>query len=476
MLTSNNIWDLYDNIRNDFSILEKNQKESDIDNDIHTKINSSCNISNIENNKNIKPSDDYEIISTKNSEKKNITNEEITNKNITNKEITNKQKNINTEDFYSNDNFISSRIENNKQRLRRDLNNEEFIAEIVDDLDLSNNEENKITLKDIKDERQRLDERDEDFKRKRNGFISKDLYVNKNICDLCKMETMIHDDLKYVCIECGFINFQLISTSGECNDFSNSSGKNEGVTTRYGLINPLLPQSSRATTMLSYGGKGGKSYIARMQEWYNMPYSEKSLLEIFHLIDRKCIEDNLPTIIRDRSKLMFKILKDENILKREKPKHALIAACIYYACKEKGIPKTTKELSNLFDINITQMTTGCKQFNEIMYYNNLDFLITIKPITYIECINSMCYMLDIEDRYKTIITNIAKVADRIGIVNDNIPPSIAVSAIYLFIVMMDLPISKKVLSKKSKISEVTISKTYKKLFPYRKYLLTMKCL
>jgi transcription initiation factor TFIIIB Brf1 subunit/transcription initiation factor TFIIB len=85
-------------------------------------------------------------------------------------------------------------------------------------------------------------------------------------------------------------------------------------------------------------------------------------------------------------------------------------------------------------------------------------------------------MLDIEDRYKTIITNIAKVADRIGIVNDNIPPSIAVSAIYLFIVMMDLPISKKVLSKKSKISEVTISKTYKKLFPYRKYLLTMKCL
>jgi transcription initiation factor TFIIB len=288
------------------------------------------------------------------------------------------------------------------------------------------------------------------------------------------METMIHDDLKYVCVECGYINFQLISISGECNDFSN--GKSEGITTRYGLINSLLPQSSRATTMLSYYGKGGKSYLARMHEWYNMPYNEKSLLEIFHLIDRKCIKDNLPTIIRDRSKLMFKILKDENILKREKPKHALIASCIYYACKEKGIPKTTKELAKLFDISITQMTTGCKQFNEIMYYNNLDFLITIKPITYIECINSICHMLDIEDRYKSIIINIAKVADRIGIVNDNIPPSIAVSAIYFFIVMMDLPITKKTLSMRSNISEVTISKTYKKLYPYRKYLLTMKCL
>lgn len=447
-MLKNNIWKLYNNIRNEFSILEenKNKKETDIDLDINTKLNNSCNISNIETN-----------IKTSNDDYNSKNNSKINNKNITNIK---KQNNI-----------IHSRIENNKIRLHKDLINEENIAEIID---LS--KDKKITLKDIKNEKQRLDERDTEFKKNRYGFINKDLYVNVNICDLCKMETMIHDDLKYVCIECGFINFQLISSKGECNDYSNSSGKNEGVTTRYGLINPLLPQSSRATTMISYGRKGGKSYIARMQEWYNMPYSEKSLLEIFHFIDRKCIEDNLPTIIRDRAKLMFKILKDENILKREKPKHALIASCIYYACKEKGIPKTTKELANLFGITITQMTTGCKLFNEIMYYNNLDFLITIKPITYIECINSMCYMLDIEDRHKTIITNIAKVADRIGIVNDNIPPSIAVSVIYLFIVMMDLPISKKVLSKKSKISEVTISKTYKKLFPYRKYLLTMKCL
>ena len=150
---------------------------------------------------------------------------------------------------------------------------------------------------------------------------------------------------------------------------------------RYGSVNPLLPQSSQATTMLSVGG--GKSYLARMQEWYNMPYSEKSLLDIFRIIDRKCNDDNLPTIIRDRAKLMFKVLKDEQILKREKHKYALIASCVYYSCKEKGIPKTTKELAKLFNISITQMTTGCKQYNEIMFHRNRDYLIKIKPITYI---------------------------------------------------------------------------------------------
>ena len=182
--------------------------------------NSCCNISNIEKNINIKTSDDYN--------KNNIKNSQI---------ITNKDTNKN--------NFIHTRIENNKQRLYKDLNNEEIIAEIVDDLQLNqstNKQCNEITQKDIIDEQNRLDKRDENFKNNRDGFIRKNLYVNKNICDLCKMETMIHDDLKYVCVECGYINFQLISTSGECNDFSNSSGKREGVTTRYGLINSLLPR------------------------------------------------------------------------------------------------------------------------------------------------------------------------------------------------------------------------------------------
>jgi len=194
------------------------------------------------------------------------------------------------------------------------------------------------------------------------------------------------------------------------------------------------------------------------------------------LIDQKCNEDNLPTVVKDRAKLMFKTLKDEKILKREKPKFALIAACIYYSCKGKCIIKTTKELAQLFGISITQMTTGCKHFNEIMFYNNLEFLITIKPITYSDCINYLCDILNISNNHRFLIKNVADVANVIGIVNDNIPSSIAVSSIYVIIDMLELPITKKVLAKKSRISEVTISKTYNKMLPYRKYLLTMKCI
>ena len=437
---SSNLWNIYNNIRSNFSILE------------NRNISVTSNIETSYHN-------NHKIITKTNL---NVNEEDLANKLNQIKQVTNKT--LNKE---SNIISISDRIYKNREH--------NVIAEVIDSNTINNESStDKISTNDIIKENERLSRRDINFCN--SNKIDKSLYVNKSICNLCNLETMIKDDLKYVCLECGYINTQLISNSGECNDYFSSSTSSNVSSTRYGSVNPLLPQSSRATTML--GGRNGyyKSYLARMQDWYNMPYSEKSLLDIFRIIDRKCNENNLPTIIRDRAKLMFKVLKDEKILKREKPKHALIASCIYYSCKEKGIPKTTKELAKLFNISITQMTTGCKQYNEIMFHRNRDYLIKIKPITYIECINSLCKMLDIVDRFRHIIINIASVADRLGIVNDNIPPSIAVSSVFMFITMLKLPITKKTLSMRSNISEVTISKTYKKLYPYRKYLLTMKCL
>ena len=458
---SSNLWNIYNNIRSNFSILE--DREISVTSNIETSYHNNHNYNSLNKTNKI----------TKTN--LNVNEEDLANKLNQIKQVTNETLNK-KEDIVS----ISDRISKNREY--------NVIAEVIDsnykysnmnsiDISIDKVNNNKISRNDIIKENERLSRRDINYCN--SNKIDKSLYINKSICNLCKLETMIKDDLKYVCVECGYINTQLISNSGECNDYFSSSTTVSMSSMRYGSVNPLLPQSSRATTMLSSGrGRNGyyKSYLARMQDWYNMPYSEKSLLDIFRIIDRKCNENNLPTIIRDRAKLMFKVLKDEKILKREKPKYALIASCVYYSCKEKGIPKTTKELAKLFNISITQMTTGCKQYNEIMFHRNRDYLIKIKPITYIECINSLCKILDIADRFRHIIINIASVADRMGIVNDNIPPSIAVSSIFMLITMLKLPITKKILSMRSNISEVTISKTYKKLYPYRKYLLTMKCL
>ena len=47
----------------------------------------------------------------------------------------------------------------------------------------------------------------------------------------------------------------------------------------------------------------------------------------------------------------------------------IIAACVYFACKSYNVPRSSKEIADIFDINITVMTKGCKNFTNIM---NLD--------------------------------------------------------------------------------------------------------
>ena len=57
------------------------------------------------------------------------------------------------------------------------------------------------------------------------------------------------------------------------------------------------------------------------------------------------------------------------------------------------------------------------------------------------------------------------------IVSENTPPSIAVGCIFLVSENYKLQISKKDIHNATDVSEVTISKTYKKLVPYTHSLL-----
>ena len=65
----------------------------------------------------------------------------------------------------------------------------------------------------------------------------------------------------------------------------------------------------------------------------------------------------------------------------------------------------------------------------------------------------------------------AKKATEYSIVEDNTPPSIASGSIFMVCNLLDVPVTKKDISGVCGISEVTISKCYKKLLNYHQHLL-----
>ena len=286
-------------------------------------------------------------------------------------------------------------------------------------------------------------------------------------CFNCGANSFTHDDGCIVCEKCGVDNGSLIDYQQEWRYYGSEDTKHSADPTRCGMpMNPLLPESSLATIIL---GRGTEN-LRRLNNWNSMTYKERSLLKVFKNIQSKSDNGELPVCIIDRAKIMYKTLSDDTV-KRGKSRKGLIAACLYYSCKDKNISRSAREISNIFDLKVKKMTSGCKQFHEIMYHNNMDYTSNLKPTNHEDFIDKYVIKLGIQNDYIDDIKYVATFANKLGIVSENTPPSIAVGSIYLISHHYGLGYSKKKMADTCDISEVTISKIHKKMFKYKKFLL-----
>ena len=183
------------------------------------------------------------------------------------------------------------------------------------------------------------------------------------------------------------------------------------------------------------------------------------------------------TNVRDALKIYYKHLS-ENIISRGSNRKGLIAACVYNACKKQKVPRSCKEIAEIFNIELKEITKGCKKFNELWrLYNknnnlnkNITFQRSSNPLDYID---RFCSKLNIpmDLKYIAEIVSIKAMTSIYNIVNDNTAPSISAGSIYLVCILFNYNITKQNISDISKISEVTISKCYKKLNMYKNVLL-----
>ena len=305
-------------------------------------------------------------------------------------------------------------------------------------------------------------------KQKSNNICEDEKYINnKKKCINCLSDKLINDNEFVVCCDCGADNGPIIDHSQEWRYYGNDDNKKGGDPTRCGLpINPLIPESSLGTIVL---GRGFEVYT-KLNRWNGMSYRERSLINVLSQINSKIKDGNIPGCIVDKTIAMYKILSEERI-KRGESRESLIAACLLNALKDKDIPRSSCEISDLFGIKNKKLSKGCNQFSEIMHNKNGEYLKKFKPTEPKDLINRYCDILDIEDKHREYSLTVANISDKLGICSENNPKSIAVGSIYLVSQIYRLGFTKKDIASKCKTSEVTISKTYTEMLKYQKYLL-----
>jgi transcription initiation factor TFIIB len=289
-------------------------------------------------------------------------------------------------------------------------------------------------------------------------------------CTICNSSNILNDSKQSVCIDCGTILENSIDYNAEWRYYGSDDSKYSDPT-RCGLpTNALLPQSSIGST-ISF--KSNESYdmkkIRNYHMWNAMPYKERSMYHVFDSIQVRANNYGIPSCIIEEAKHLYKQIAETKISRGHQRK-GIIASCIYKACCLQGSPRSTQEVAEIFKISIRNMTRGCKNFDTIMNYNKAGnmYLPGSKSVDFI---NRFCSRLNLGTNIFDTCKHVCIEAEKNNLVSKCIPPSIAAGSIFLVCNLLNINISKKDISTQCKISEVTISKCYKELLKYHKYLM-----
>lgn len=297
-----------------------------------------------------------------------------------------------------------------------------------------------------------------------------DCHVSDEVCSDCLSESLVYENGAYFCHLCGKFQETRINQEQEWRFYGDSDNKNSDPT-RVGMpMNALLPESSLGT-MISQRGGSSHDYdkIRQYHTWNTMPYKERSLYRIYERLQNKAIKAGIPPCIIENAKAMYKKLSEAQI-SRGSNRRGLMGSCVYISCKMEKVPRSAKEIADIYDLKVSEMTKGCKKFMEIMNLTKSRQKYAVSSSTPLHYIHRFSSKLSLSKDIFHLCEYIAYRTGKLDIVDENTPPSIAAGSIFLVISLCNLNISKKMVAQVCKISEVTISKCFKKLYAFRRDL------
>ena len=290
---------------------------------------------------------------------------------------------------------------------------------------------------------------------------SNEACVNKK----CASNKFILEECNYICTECGTLQDRFIDQTAEWRFYGNNDTKSSDPTRCGMATNDLFPEFSLGSVIAYEYGKNSSDMrnLCKYQRWNSTSYKERSLYNTVEHIYSQATSNGIPQTIIDEAKVMYKSLSEQQISRGDN-RSGIIASCLYWSCKKNSVPRSAKEISRIFNINITTMTRGCKIFHNLMKIN-------VESTNAQDFILRFCSNLNLGQDTIDICLHIVDITENYGIVSENSPTSIACGIIYLVCTVCDLDITKKDISEKCQVSEVTINKCFKKLNTYKNVLL-----
>jgi len=247
----------------------------------------------------------------------------------------------------------------------------------------------------------------------------------------CGSNNLLIEDTMQICADCSCIIGKVIDNTAEWRYYGNSDNKNIDPS-RCGLpTNNLLPKSSLGS-MIGCNRKDNIDIrrIRMYQMWNSMPYDERTLWNVFDKLNMTASNNGIPQKIIDDAKVLYKKASEKKISRGDN-KDGLIASCLYNSCLINNIPRSSKEIAKMFEIDPIILNKGNSRFQTLLQIN-------VVSSSANEFISRYCSQLNMK------ITDIEKCKELTyflennEIISDNAPTSSCASIIYYYSYKKDL--------------------------------------
>jgi len=180
---------------------------------------------------------------------------------------------------------------------------------------------------------------------------------NLNMTAMCKdckevppnlVEEFSSGDL--VCGSCGLvIGDRIVDTRSEWRTFSNDDQGTDDPSRVGDGANPLL-NGSQLSTSIAFGEGKSAGELHRAHGRSTADKATKGLLAAYKEIGAHCDAVGIPKNVSDTAKHLFKLVDDAKAFKG-KSQEAIIAGCIFIACRQCGVPRTFREIYALTKVS-----------------------------------------------------------------------------------------------------------------------------
>lgn len=311
----------------------------------------------------------------------------------------------------------------------------------------------------------------------------------KNSSSLLKCEKCLQDGIieegYLICNNCSEILSNKLDTGAEWRFYGSNETESRQDPCRVGLPSSYLVDNSLGSIIIPTCNESFKMRrIRQYHGWNLLNYKGRNLFNIYDQLHTNSKRNGIPNNVIEKAKFIFKIVSEKQLFRGDN-KNGLIAVCCYRACKDLGVPRSTKEISEYFNIDETTITKGNRCLSKVLknitindseneHYSVVTNNKSENPLSSIskpvDYVARFSCKLNIDPTYQTIITNLAVLIDEKRIVPNNTASSIAAAVMYFVIDYYNLSLTKMDIAKASKISEVTIGKCYKNLKVFEKYI------